>query len=182
MSRILQSILFILIAGSSLTLGAEVLCWMVEENPQTVKFAYAQVVAADESGNRQELEIYDMSAGRKIDDVTSMDVDATGYATDKAWVSLDYAPAANQWAGYSFFVELLDENDVPIGSWRSESMGYGELANHIWGSSTEQLPEALVFKGVSSVPEPTGGMLMLLGVAMLALRRRKPDFDLTEVR
>ena len=173
MSRILQSILFVLFAGSSLTLGAEVLCWMVEENPQTVKFAYAQVVAEDVSGNRQELEIYDMSAGRKMDDITTMDADGTGYATDKAWVTLDYAPAASQWAGYSFFVELLDENDGLIGGWRSETLNYGDLANYIWGSSSERLPEALVFKGVSSVPEPTSGLLTLLGAAALALRRKR---------
>ena len=173
MSRILQSILFILVAGSSLTLGAEVLCWMVEEDPQTVKFAYAQVVAEDVSGNRQELEIYDMSAGRKIDEATTMDADGTGYATSKAWVTLDYAPAASRWAGYSFFVELLDENDGLIEGWRSETMNYGDLANYIWGSSTERLPEALVFKGVSSVPEPTSGLLTLLGAAALALRRKR---------
>lgn len=173
MSRILQSILFILIAGSSLTLGAEVLCWMVEENPQTVKFTYAQVVAADESGNRQELEIYDMSAGRKIDEVTTMDADITGYATDRAWVSLDYAPAGSQWVGYSFFVELLDEDENTIKSWQSESLRYSDLANYIWGSSTERLPEAMVFKGVSCVPEPTSGLLMLLGVAVLSLRRKR---------
>ena len=173
MSRILQSILFVLFAGSSLTLGAEVLCWMVEEDPQTVKFAYAQVVAEDVSGNRQELEIYDMSAGRKIDEVTTMDADGTGYATSKAWVSLDYAPAGSGWTGYSFFVELLDENEITIKGWQSETMRYGDLANYIWGSSTERLPEALVFRGVSSVPEPTSGLLMLLGAAALALRRKR---------
>ena len=173
MSRILPSILFVLFAGSSLTLGAEVLCWMVEEDPQTVKFAYAQVVAADGNGNRQELEIYDMSAGRKIDEATTMDADGTGYATSKAWVTLDYDQAGERWAGYSFFVELQDENENLIGGWRSETFDYENLANYIWGSSTERLPEALVFKGVSGVPEPTSGLLTLLGAAALALRRKR---------
>ena len=54
----------------------------------------------------------------------------------------------------------------------SDSTGAGEISfNHTWDS--ENFVGANGFTGTFAVPEPTSGLLMLVGLAGLALRRRR---------
>ena len=72
---------------------------------------------------------------------------------------------------YSYYVELYDEAFNAVG--RSDSAAYGDLKGYI---STEMgqggITSAWTVGAFHSVPEPTGGLLVLIGAGLLALRRR----------
>ena len=68
--------------------------------------------------------------------------------------------------GNTFLFELYNESNEKVG-WQSAS--YSDLAEFITDGSSGHGTYTLT----SVVPEPTSGLLMLLGMAGLALRRRK---------
>lgn len=91
--------------------------------------------------------------------------DALGYGFER-WASID---------GYNnsstFIVELLQGDTVV---YQSDSVLYSALAGYISSSKGMATPaDAYGFSSFTAVPEPTSGLLLLLGVAGLALRRKK---------
>lgn len=82
-----------------------------------------------------------------------------------------YVGLGNYSSTDSILFELWFE--APEGSWERgayHSANISELSAHI-GSSTN--PSATPYKVSFVVPEPTGGLLVLLGAAVLALRRKR---------
>lgn len=76
----------------------------------------------------------------------------------------------------SFVFELAQYGD---GGWEtvgtSATFTYAQLASYLteWQANASSLPTQGVFSPTFTVPEPTSGLLMLLGLAALALRRRR---------
>ena len=77
--------------------------------------------------------------------------------------------------GYSFYIELFNDQVESVG--RSETMlSYGEALAYAtsFGVSTPSLtPWAPTSFTTAAVPEPSSALLMLLGCAGLALKRKK---------
>ena len=72
---------------------------------------------------------------------------------------------------YSYYVELLNEAGQVAGY---GSFGtYEDLAGYLSSRQGAATPGMMKLPGPFLIPEPTSGMLVLLGVAGLALRRRK---------
>ena len=76
-------------------------------------------------------------------------------------------------SGYTFYIELINYADAtPVG--QSEGQTYAQLNNSEFvGTDLSPVSMAVWHGGAySSVPEPTSAMLVLFGLAGLALRRR----------
>ena len=93
-----------------------------------------------------------------------------GAGSTFSWGAYDFRTA-------NFFVELLNEGGTAFA--QSDQVGYSTLLNGGYiakqgaGMSSPTTATYFSFSGYSAVPEPTGGLLTLLGIAGLALRRKR---------
>ena len=151
-----------------LTARADLIYWMVDENPKslysgaTVAYDYATIKAGgdgsdplftyNDAGSTGEYRLY--AEGGAAGPVYSGSFDSTG--TD------------------SFLVQLWSEDNSLVG-WQTYS--YASLTASIWGGSTIPGGSGATPLVVGAVlPEPSSGLLMLVGGALLALRRRRAAF------
>ena len=96
----------------------------------------------------------------------------TGTGTVATWA--DFSGISNL-ASQTFFIELYDSSWNRVG--QSAGMTYGNLvsANAVVANSLNigQLESLTVWAPAFGVPEPTSGLLMIIGGSLLALRRRR---------
>ena len=143
------------------------LYWLVDQaryGSTPVEFNYATIKAVD-SENSTLLNLY--SGGS---DLGSTELEAAGGYSSSSYG----APSTGVYAGFSgtplsFLVELWADADSanPVGS---QSYSYAMVSDYISGSMTGNGSPLRV---TEVVPEPTSGLMVLLGMAMLALRRRR---------
>lgn len=140
-----------------------------------------RVKAIDDTASKY-LDLYD-SIGPGVEsfgNIRGLDAD-TNWIVDPLFAGFgeEYAKA-----GVKFVIELgnwnLDIEDFDDDSaWSVLASGsltdYSTLlsAQYIQDLAAEDIPPMIWNGGSFTVPEPTGGMLTLLGLAMLALRRRR---------
>jgi len=74
------------------------------------------------------------------------------------------------WAGYSFIAEAYNADGL-VGM--SDSVLFGDLVDAYALYTDMGTATPYSFKITTAVPEPTSGLLLLLGVAGLALRRKR---------
>ena len=80
-------------------------------------------------------------------------------------------PAMNA-ADYTYWIELLNANDNSVAGYGSLGM-YEDLAAYISSMQGMALPSMAISVGAFAAPEPNSALLLLIGCAALALRRRK---------
>ena len=149
-----------------LTARADLIYWMVDENPKslysgaTVAYDYATIKAGGEGSDP--LFVYDDAGSTEQSRLYRADGDSHGPV---------YSGSFDSTGTDSFLVQLWSTDDSLVG-WQTYS--YASLTASIWGGSTIPGGSGATPLVVGAVlPEPSSGLLMLVGGALLALRRRR---------
>ena len=168
-----------------LAASADVLYWQVGADSASYDYDTAYLMARDSGGN---LYYVGTSYGEDGTTIVSNDgaVDAGqfangGYALGDLSTVMSWDESASSGtaaSGWNFYVELWNEDSGWVG--RSGDMSYDSLVSK--GAIRDSLsPDFSLNNAIghggttftSEAPEPTSGLLMLIGLGALALRRKR---------
>lgn len=152
MKKLLMSLAVIgACAAMSAKADGSYLYWMVDQSAYTFDTAYLWAVDSDD--------------GTKVAfRDASVAIDGTSTSPDRRF-PIDVTDAAN----YSYLVELYADNHWVAQSaspltWETVQTGLYQPTQTI---------KPVAFTSFTNVPEPTSGMMLLLGMGLLALKRKK---------
>ena len=146
----------------------QALYWQVtsEMNPTPIAFLAAAMVAEDGDGKK----VYLADAGGSAWQAANSDYTTEAIASI---LGQDYS------SGWTFFIEL--QNQDGSGNWYEagkidnggSNYSWADISSHVFSSSSMSMSMATpLTSGTAHIPEPTSGLLLLLGGSLLALRRR----------
>lgn len=162
-----------------LTLGllhAEVLYWMGDASENGIDFYFARVAVVMNGDTEKVVSYLDFADGSG----PAMLGNAGDRKTGASWADIsDYTD--NE---YGFFVEIMNygkPNSDPFGEDRwfvaghSGVSGYQDLvsAGHVFVDDLSIPNISAAWSPTVTIPEPSGGLLFLLGLVPLCLRRRR---------
>ena len=150
-----------------------VLWWQVDTDPNVLLFHPEGAYQSASSLGADEARI--VTSGGDYLVIPPPDQESLEIPMGEAW----YAVLPDSPEGLSFMVELGNWEN---GQWtmiaQSQSYTYAELVSHIiehWsGPGATPAIQPWVATGYA-VPEPSSGLLLLMGVGLLALRRKRRD-------
>lgn len=170
MNKYIALVAAMFLGGAS---NAAYLYWQVDEtDAPAIVFQGAQVVASDGSSS--------LTLSFVDDNGETM---PSGYSVvakgTQAAINLDQL---NNASAYSFYVELVNYNtstktyDV-VGTSKASPATYTSLVDSnfidVGGMGLPITPAAVWHGGTYSVPEPTSAMLVMFGMGLLALKRKR---------
>lgn len=158
------------VALAALAARSEYLYWMISQPDPTAEnytaFDYATVKIDGQSDYLSLGDPDDPSANYGTEAVSGED----GYSMDEGAYAL-ISGYQELPAGTQFLFELWSDSSADRVGWASYTKG--EIAGYVVNSFNQMAGNPLAVTQPRLVPEPTSGMLLLLGVAGLALRRRR---------
>lgn len=161
--------IIMMFAAMALALGAQAassyLYWMLEE-PTSMSFVYARVLGVTDSGETGYLTIAEPGGGESTQlwNVTAPD---SGTALGGTYYTL--IPADANWK--NFYIELYNWENAVVGV--SQSAKYADLVEKFIYSNMGTAGVNAPYMFTAAIPEPSGGLLMLFGFGLMALRRKR---------
>ena len=172
------------LAGAAMVASAEdedkFLYWMVDvSDSPDYAFNYATIKAKDASGNESDyLWLYGQESADKI----AQRLYASNYGENGSYDPGTttgggaFAGLGNYGIGSRFLVELWTDGDTASDPANRVAFGwltYDAVKDSIFSAGNLSGAAPFTVGSTMLVPEPTGGLLTLLGLAVLALRRKQ---------
>ena len=171
-----------ILACAAFTASAEdsFLYWMVDVgSTENYKFNYATIKAANESGSTSGyLSLYGSDSAEPL----GTKLYAANYGVDKKYDPGSttgygaFAGVGGYGMGSRFLVELWTDGATASDPANRVAFGwltYDAVKDSIFSAGNMSGASAFTVGSTMLVPEPTGGLLTLLGLAVLALRRKQ---------
>ena len=169
----MKSFLSVLLISGALMASADdsYLYWMIGDTDpyKSTDYNKVRVVEVDGSGNIIDyLNLY----GPSGDDLSTTTVSSSDINTLKSDGLALYAKLSSGTPYSSFFIELLNDNKLVA---QSETLSYSAAVADYYITTGNSMGVPTVMWAASSfaIPEPNSGLLLLVGMAALGLRRRK---------
>jgi len=152
------------------TVSNQILYWQItdadkESYGASIVNMYAIIDGSSEKIGNQFLEFSDFEKAESMNRTQTITVGAGGWT----W------PAEYDFSKVSFYAELLNDNGISVAT--SDVATYnairGFMDETFSGSTPSTKHDGYYTFSYSAIPEPTSGLLMLIGIAGLALRRRR---------
>ena len=178
-----QLLLSLIILMAPCAVLADILFWQIDQTgiDKPVEFAFAKIV---DTQTKTGLSLYDSEGNLlTVSAVAANNADAAtdlGTATDGLYAQLGDSPE-----GLYFQVLLYGTTGNLVG--QSGEASYDLLTPYIFRSVDDLsagrpwMPSVMVASPSEPLPEPTEGLLILLGGAVLALRRKQRNADAKHV-
>lgn len=162
-----KALLLVSLLGSMVALADadSYLYWMITTSDD---YAYAKIRAANDPDTQTSnyLNIYNVGLGSIGESITKGQVADEAAYGDGLYAGM--VDSANLPA--SFIVELFNAQDKFI----SQSViSSSAVADYLYRGGTGIPPSSFVAASSFAIPEPSSGLLMLVGCAVLGLRRRR---------
>lgn len=156
-------------AASSVTRGGYV-HWTLDPVTESIKFAYVAIASQDAGGTKEHLTIGNTGETIAFDAKTYLD------GTTDIGAEF-YSAVVNEVPTTSYFIELYDLDGNVIAT--SQAVTYSDLVSggYVYQDmSTTGVLNTYHFQASSApIPEPTGGVLLALGLCVLALKRKHEE-------
>ena len=168
-----KTILLAALIGATGAFADSYLYWMVNTADPSLDSNYSYVRVYDTASGKYLTPIYDGSFDYAYNEAGGQSGLSKETITDAAdWGEGFFASLSGiETSSASFVVELFNES----GTWLAQSaaLSGSAAAGYIYNGGISAPPAVPWTAGSFAIPEPTSGLLMLLGIAGLALRRKR---------
>ena len=162
----------VLAFGASAAAANGYLYWTLNPVEDSLAFAYVKVLGVDANG---ESTVLNSSSGGVESSPVIFGGDAEYPVTVTSLETAYYTLIPEGIGWKNFYVELYNWEGAVVGV--SQQAVYDDLLKPFVYSDMSTAGIVTPYQFTANIPEPSGGMLFLIGLGVLALRRRKADAE-----